>query len=373
MRGQVDHQQAMFVVLNLEQKVPADHPLRKIKQWADAVLSEMRRDFNAAYSDTGRPGISAGADAQALLLQALFSIPSERRLMEGIDYNLLYRWFVDLPVDEPVWTPEAFSMNRDRFIAHDLVRKFFDRVVREAMALGLVCSDHFTVDGTLIRSLASHKSLQPTKGESKTPPSDPPASASRGGGKDQLVDWRGQKRSNATHRSTTDPEARLARKGNGKEAQLSHSGHVLMEKPQRVGAGRDGGRGRRACRAACGPADAGTGASPARVVSQDGGIRHRLRRRGVHPQDREIRRGGARSDSSRGDQGTGCSWASASAGAEANEDGGYAISQRVRKRVEQIIGWCKTTGNLARTRFRRPAEDSIGGMDQPGRLTTCFG
>jgi len=351
MRGQVDHQQAMFVVLNLEQKVPADHPLRKIKQWADAVLSEMRRDFNAAYSDTGRPGIPPEQMLKALLLQALFSIPSERRLMEGIDYNLLYRWFVDLPVDEPVWTPEAFSMNRDRFIAHDLVRKFFDRVVREAMALGLVCSDHFTVDGTLIRSLASHKSLQPTKGESKTPPSDPPASASRGGGKDQLVDWRGQKRSNATHRSTTDPEARLARKGNGKEAQLSHSGHVLMENRNGLVLDvtvdeADGRAERRAARRMLGRVRRRHGLCPRTVGFDtgydDGEFIHKIEKSGVVAHV-PIRRGAIKARDAHG--------RARRRARRRMKTVGYAISQRVRKRVEQIIGWCKTTGNLARTRF----------------------
>ena len=158
MRGQVDQQQTMFVALNIEEKVPANHPLRAIKLWTDKVLRSMRRDFNAAYSHTGRPGVPPEQLLKALLLQALYSIPSEIKLMEAIDFNLLYRWFIELPVEQKVWTPESFSMNRQRFIDHDLVRLFFDRVVSEAMLEGLVSEDHFTVDGTLIRSLASHKS-----------------------------------------------------------------------------------------------------------------------------------------------------------------------------------------------------------------------
>jgi len=351
MRGQVDRQQAMFVVLNLEEKVPADHPLRKIKQWADAVLGQMRRDFNNAYSDTGRPGIPPEQMLKALLLQALFSIPSERRLMEGIDYNLLYRWFIDLPVDEPVWTPEVFSMNRDRFVAHDLVRQFFDRVVQEAMALGLVSSDHFTVDGTRIRSLASHKSLQPIKAESKTPPSDPPELGGRGGGKDQWVDWRGQKRSNATHRSTTDPEARLARKGNGKEAQLSHSGHVLMENrnglvldvrvdkadghPERRAARRMLGRVRRRHRLRPRTVGFDTG-------YDDGDFIRQIEKSGAAPHV-PIRCGTIKAQDANGE--------ARRRARSRMKTVGYGISQRVRKRVEQIMGWCKTTANLGRTRF----------------------
>ena len=152
-------------------------------------------------------------------MQALYSIRSEILLMQAIDYNLLYRWFLDLPGDDPVWTAEVFNMNRERFARHNLLQKFFDRIVAEALAENLASTDHFTVDGTLIRSWASQKSLRP-KDE---PPTDDDPDAP--GNPD--VDWRGQKRSNATHQSRTDPEARLARKGPGKEAHLCHSGHVL--------------------------------------------------------------------------------------------------------------------------------------------------
>ena len=218
MRGRVDRQQSMFVALDLEQFVPADHPLRRIRRWADGVLSEMARDFDRAYGSVGRPGIPPEQLIKALLLQALYSIPSQTRLVEAIRYNLLYRWFLGLPVEKDVWTQEAFSMNRDRFEMHDLYRKFFDRVVAEGIERDLVSPDHFTCDGTLIRSLASHKSLAPIDGaaapEKKDDDGDHDA-GSRAAGRDEMVDWRGQKRSNATHRSTTDPEARLARKGNG--------------------------------------------------------------------------------------------------------------------------------------------------------------
>jgi transposase len=233
MRGRVPRQQTMFVAFDPEQFVPAEHPLRKVKRWADAVLAEMSRDFSRAYGTTGRPGIPPERLLKAPLLRALYSIPSETKLVEAIQYNQLYRWFLDLPLEDDAWTQEAFSMNRERFDLHDLYRKFFDRVVAECIDRKLASPDHLTIDGTLIRSLASHKSLQPINApDAKGPGSnrdDHDAGGRGDASRDALVDWRGQKRSNATHRSTTDPEARLARKGNGRESHLCHSGHVMME------------------------------------------------------------------------------------------------------------------------------------------------
>jgi transposase len=156
---------AMFVMMNVEARVPADHPLRAIKKRCTAILAAMRRDFDAAYSPTGRPSIPPEQLLKAMLLQALYSIRSEIQLMQAIEFNLLYRWFLDIPGDAIVWTPEVFSMNRERFARHDLVRKFFDRIVSDAMTEELVSSDHFTADGTLIRSWASLKSLVPKGGE----------------------------------------------------------------------------------------------------------------------------------------------------------------------------------------------------------------
>ena len=151
MRGRVQRQASMFVAYNVEDRIPEDHPLRQIKAWADHILQDMRRDFDAAYAKTGRPGIPPEQLLKAMLLRALYSISSEARLMEALEFNLLYRWFVDLPGDAEMWAEKVFSMNRDRFMAHDLVRKFFDRVVGEAMKRDLVSHDHFTVDGTLNR------------------------------------------------------------------------------------------------------------------------------------------------------------------------------------------------------------------------------
>ena len=211
MRGRTDKQQPMFLMINLETKIPANHPLRTIKRRCDGILSDMRKDFNEAYSRTGRPGVPPEHLLKALLLQALYSIRSEIQLMQAIDFNLLYRWFLDLH-DAPVWTPEVFSMNRKRFADHGLVRKFFDRIVSEAVVDALASPDHFTVDGTLIQSWASLKSLTRRDGT----PLDRDDS-DRG---NPTVNFHGEKRANATHVSATDPEARLLRKGKGKEALL---------------------------------------------------------------------------------------------------------------------------------------------------------
>jgi transposase len=343
----------MFVVFDLEQRVPDDHPLRKIKRWSDGVLGEMSRDFTAAYGSTGKPGIPPERLLKALLLQALYSIPSQTKLVEAIQYNLLYRWFLDLPLGEDAWTQEAFSMNRDRFELHDLCRKFFDRVVAEGIEKKLVSPDHFTCDGTLIRSLASHKSLAPLDNAEKNTDdrNGPPSLSGGGGGRDAAVDWHGQKRSNATHRSTTDPEARLARKGPGKESHLCHTGHVLME--NRSGLcltvtvdGFDGHAERRNALRMLRHVERRHGLTP-RTLGADagykaGGFLVQVEAHGSVPhvpvEDKRIA----------GDT------PEAHARRRARRrvgTAGYRLSQRVRKRIEQIFGWSKTTAGLARTRF----------------------
>jgi transposase len=211
----------MFFVANTEERLAKNHPLRAIQGRADEVLKAMQRAFDAAYSETGRPGIPPQALLKARLLQALYSIPSERRLVDAINWNLLYRWFCDLDPDQAVWDATAFTHNRERFERHGLVQKFFERVVATALLAQYASNDHFTVDGTLIQSWASLKSFRP-----KDEPVDKPAAE---GGRNPSVDFRGTKRRNETHRSTTDPEARLARKSDGAPALLCPSGHALME------------------------------------------------------------------------------------------------------------------------------------------------
>lgn len=354
MRGRVSRQQSMFVAFDLEQFVSAEHPLRRIKVWADGVLAEMGRDFNRAYGTTGRPGIPPERLIKALLLQALYSIPSQTRLVDAIQYNLLYRWFLDLPLSEDAWTQEAFSMNRERFELHDLCRKFFDRVVAEGIEHNLVSPDHFTCDGTLIRSLASHKSLAPIDGAAAPEKKDDDGDhdgAPRASGRDELVDWRGQKRSNATHRSTSDPEARLARKGNGRESHLCHSGHVMMENRSGL----------------CLAVTVDTADGHAERQNALRMLRHIRRRHGLVPRTVGMDAGYKAGEFLVEVEGHGSTphvpipddpIKGHTPGAHARRrarrrmrTAGYRLSQRVRKRVEQIIGWGKTVAGLARTRL----------------------
>jgi transposase len=337
----------MFHAFQIEDVVPADHPLRSIKRRADAILKDLSRDFNRAYTKQGAPSIPPERLIKALLLRALYSIRSETLLVEQIGYNFLFRWFLDLQPSDGVWVQETFSMNRKRFEEHGLVRKFFDRVVDQALVAGLVSDDHFSVDGTLIESYASIKSLRPIQ--------SPDRKVSDGADDDDpgnpTVNFRGEKRSNQTHRSLTDAESRLARKGKGQPAQLSHGGHVLMEnrhglcldialddpngKYERVQAavllertyhrhglwpttlGADGNYKEGAFLAAL----EGDGITP-HVPLPDGPIR------GDDEADHARRRAQRRMKTQ-----------------------GYAISQRVRKRIEELIGWCKTVGGMARAWF----------------------
>ncbi|MBZ0106372.1 MAG: IS5 family transposase [Sulfuricella denitrificans] len=211
-------------MINVEELIRPDHPLRPIKAMVDRELSAMSRSFSEAYGNVGRPSIPPETLLKAMLLQALYSIRSERQLVERIGTDLMFRWFLDLSPEATVFHHTVFSHNRERLDEHGLVQRFFDGVVRQAMNAGLTSDDHFTVDGTLIRSHASLKSLKPIDDDDDT---DPPSPTS--GGRNASVDFRGKKRRNATHRSMTDPEARLYRKGDGQPAYLSHTGHVISE------------------------------------------------------------------------------------------------------------------------------------------------
>ena len=219
MRGH-DHQQAdMYSYLSPEQRVRETHPLRKIRAMADEALKNMSERFDGMYAKTGRPSIPPEKLLRAQLIQMLYSVRSERLLMEEIDYSMLFRWFVGMNLDEPVWDVTVFTKNRNRLLEGDVAREFLAEVVRQAESNGLTSDEHFTVDGTLIEAWASLKSFQ-RKGEKKDPPDDPG---------NPSVDFHGEKRSNQTHESTTDPDALLARKGNGKEAKLSYHSNVLTE------------------------------------------------------------------------------------------------------------------------------------------------
>jgi transposase len=219
MRGQ-DHQQSdIFSYLSPEQRVRQDHPLRAIRAMADLALWGMSERFDSMYSKSGRPSIPPEKLLRAQLIQMLYSVRSERLLMEEIDYSVLYRWFVGMNLDEPVWDVTVFTKNRDRLLDGDVAREFLCEVVKQAQEKNLTSDEHFTVDGTLIEAWASLKNFQ-RKDQKNTPPDDPG---------NPTVDFHGEKRSNETHESTTDPDARLARKGNGKEAKLSYNGNLLTE------------------------------------------------------------------------------------------------------------------------------------------------
>jgi transposase len=215
MRGSESGQGAMFSYVDLESRIPSSHPLRRIRRLVDDALAEMSEGFDELYASRGRPSIPPERLLRALLLQVLYSVRSERQLMEQLDYNLLFRWFVGLGIDDPVWDATTFTKNRDRLLEGAVAEALFAAVLSRARERRLLSEDHFTVDGTLIDAWASHKSFRP-KDEDAGPPD--------GGG-----DFHGAKRSNATHRSSTDPDARLSRKGPGKEAKLSYGGHILVE------------------------------------------------------------------------------------------------------------------------------------------------
>lgn len=215
MRGSQSQQGSMFSYVDLEERIPKDHPLRRIRRLVDEALDQLSERFDTIYASRGRPSIPPERLLRALLLQVLYSVRSERQLMEQLEYNLLFRWFVGLGIDDRVWDATTFCKNRDRLLAGEIAEGFFSAVLLQAEDRKLLSPDHFSVDGTLIEAWASHESFRP-KDEEKKPP-------------DGGADFRGQKRSNETHASRTDPESRLSRKGPGREAKLSYRGNILVE------------------------------------------------------------------------------------------------------------------------------------------------
>ncbi len=345
MRGQVDRQQAMFVAFNLEERVPQDHPLRPIKQWCDRVLAKMSRDFTRAYGETGNVSIPPECLIKALLLRALYSIPSETRLCEACEYNLLYRWFIDWPLEKSMWTQEVFSMNRPRFELHDLVGRFFHHVVAEGLAERLIGDEHFTVDGTLIRSLAGQKSIRPID-ETEEDRSDDGAS---GGDLNGWSSFRGAKRSNRTHRSVVDSEARLA--GRGGEAHLSHSMHLITDSRTGVclNVSIDTADGRAERRNALRMLDRVRKRHriTPKVLAADanytsGEFLCEIESRGV------IAHAAMPNTKIRGDSEHHRARHRAKRRMKSRA---YRMSQRMRKFIEPVIGWCKHIGGLQRTRF----------------------
>jgi transposase len=219
MRGSDQQQSHAFSYICPEQRVRRDHPLRPIRTMVDEILKQLSPQFNKMYAKVGRPSIPPEQLLRAQLLQMFYSVRSERLLMEEMDYNILFRWFVGLNLDDPVWDATVFTKNRDRLLEADVAKEFLARVVGQARAKGWTSDEHFSVDGTLLEAWASDKSFRPKEKKSSPPPDDPG---------NPTVNFRGEKRSNQTHESKTDPDALLARKGAGKEAKLSYSGNLLV-------------------------------------------------------------------------------------------------------------------------------------------------
>ncbi len=335
MRGDDIQQGGMFSYLSPEQRVPADHPLRPIRQMVDKVLKRLSPCFEAMYAEGGRPSIPPEKLLRALLLQCLYSVRSERLLMEQLDYNLLFRWFVGLNMDDPVWDFTVFSKNRQRLLEADVARAFFAEIGELAKEQGLLSDEHFTVDGTLIEAWAGQKSFKPRTGT--PPPSDPDAG-------NPSVDFRGQKRSNDTHASTTDPDAKLYKKAKGHEAKLAFLGHVLMEN-------RNGLVVATRLTAATGTAEREAALAMMGAKRKQG--RGSLTLGGDKNYDTREHVAGLRElkVTPHVAQNTGRPGGSA-IDQRTTRHAGYRVSQTKRKRVEEIFGWFKTVALMRKTRFR---------------------
>ena len=339
MRGEVDPQSSMFHYFSVESRIPVDHPLRRVKKLAESALSAISAELDGLYARTGRPSIPPERLLKAQLLIAFYSVRSDRLFCEQLDYNLLFRWFLDLDLESGGLDQSNFSRLRERLVETDIARRFFDEVVRLARKDKLLSSDHFTVDGTLIDAWASFKSF-------KRKDDDEPPKPGDGTG---MVDFKGEKRSNATHQSTTDPDAKLMRKGNGQPAKLSYGGHALME--NRSGLCVD------------------LLITDATLAEHQAArqLLTRARRRKIHPKtlgadkgyhvkdfvqhlrEHKIKPHIARIDGRKTpglDGRTTCTE-------------GYKVSQRKRKRVEEIFGWLKTVGGMRKTRFIGEARTQI--------------
>ena len=334
MRGGDERSGELFSYVDLEARVRADHPLQAIRAIVNDALTALEREFAALYAPVGRPSIPPEKLLRAMLLQAFYSIRSERQLMERLEYDLLFRWFVGIGVDDAAWDHSTFSKNRDRLLDGDIAAKFLAAVLAQPRVRRLLSTDHFSVDGTLIEAWASLKSFKPRD----EPDNEPPA----GGGRNAESDFHGQKRRNETHASTTDPDTRLYRKGPGKEAKLSFMGHGLME--NRSGLLVD------ACvTRADGHAE--------RVAALHMIEPHAERPRAVtlgadKAYDAEDFINELRSMRVTPHVAQNVSGRRSTIDGRTTRHGGYLISQRIRKRIEEAFGWMKTVAGQEKTRFR---------------------
>jgi transposase len=337
MRGTDQHSGSLFSYVDIEARVPREHPLRRIRELVNGALSKLDQEFGALYSKEGRPSIPPERLLRASLLQVFYSIRSERQLMERMDFDLLFRWFVGLGVDDPVWDHSVFSKNRDRLLTSEIAQGFLAALLAEPKVKRLLSHEHFSVDGTLLDAWASMKSFRPKDGSGE-PPED---------GRNGEQNFRGEKRSNETHESTTDPDARLYRKGNGQESRLCYMGHAVMENRNGL--------------AICGEVTHATGTAEREVVLawiDERGSRRRitlgadkaydvfdfvqaLKERNVTPHvaiNGTISRNGVPRRTA--------------VDRRTTRHPGYAISQCIRKRIEEIFGWIKSTGGLGQLKVR---------------------
>jgi transposase len=319
----------MFSYLSPEQRVRADHPLRAIRAMTDRVFAELSPRFAKMYSDMGRPSIPPEQLLRALLLQSLYTVRSERLLMEEIDYSVLYRWFVGLSMDEPIWSHSTFSKNRERLLAGDIASAFFDAVRGQAAEAGLLSDEHFTVDGTLLEAWASLKSFQRTDQAPTAPPDDPG---------NPTVDFHGETRKNDTHASTSDPDAQLARKGKGKEAKLCYAGHVLLDNRHGLvvnvcATAATGTAEREAALLLLGALPDGGGTVGGDKLYDVASFVAAVRALGLTPHVAQKEK-------------------SSAIDGRTTRHPGYSVSQQKRKLIEQVFGWMKTVGGLRKLRHR---------------------
>ena len=333
MRGGDGRSGELFSYVDLEKRVRSEHPLRAIRAIVNAALAALEADFAALYAPVGRPSIAPEKLLRAMLLQAIYSIRSERQLMERLEYDLLFRWFVGIGIDDAAWDHSTFSKNRERLLEGDMAAKFLAAVLAEPRVKKLLSTDHFSVDGTLIEAWASMKSFRPKDGSDNPP---------EGGGRNAEANFHGQKRSNETHASTTDPDARLYRKGPGKEAKLSFIGHGLMENRSGLLVDacltRADGHAERVAALhmieprADRPCTITLGADKA-YDAED--FVNELRSMRVRPHVAQNNNG-----------------RSSVIDGRTTRHGGYAISQRLRKRIEEAFGWIKTVAGQEKTKLR---------------------
>lgn len=324
MRGRKEQQDQLFSYIGLETYVPADHPLRRVRKLVDAMLSEMDQQLERMYSDEGRPSIPPEQLLRAIVLQMLYTIRSERMLVEQLQYNLLFKWFVGLQIDEKVWNATTFTKNRDRLLGEQVARLFFEATVNKARSKHLLSDEHFTVDGTLIESYASLKSYRP-KDKSDNDPER----------------FHGQKRSNETHQSITDPEARLYRKGRGKEARLYYTAHVLSENRNGL-----------VCDVELSAATGTAEIDSAAIMLERKAATDNKRRTCGADKGYDTRRFIKIARANRFTPHVAAKRSGGAVDARVTRHPGYLISQQKRKRVEEIFGWGKTVGPLRKMKHR---------------------